>query len=162
MYWWFIIISILLFKNHPPWWSTMHYFRLNFKYLIIIEQSCLLLCNTFFEWISGLKIIYQVITTSNALRCSKNRLPLDKDNVIQRSFSIFERVCQRTFQFFFSFEFSIIDVQHRSGFRPLRRVSPKKYQPSASWCWFGTHVQNCCHWKKKRFFDFHLITMRWN
>ena len=49
---------------------------------------------------------------------------------------------------FFSFEFSIIDVQHRSGFRPLRRASTKKYQPSASWCWFGTHVQNCCYWKK--------------
>ena len=88
-----------------------------------------------------------MITTSNALRCSKNRLPLDKDNVIQRSFSIFERVCRRTFQFF-SFDFSFIDVQHRSGFRPLRRASTKKYQPSASWCWFGTHVQNCCYWKK--------------
>ena len=48
-------------------------------------------------------IKYQVITTEynpNALQCSINRLPLDKDNVIQRSFSIFERVCQRTFQFF--------------------------------------------------------------
>lgn len=161
MYWWFIIISILLFKNHPPWWSTMHYFRLNFKYLIIIEQSCLLLCNTFSEWISGLKIIYQVITTSNALRCSKNRLPLDKDNVIQRSFSIFERVCQRTFQFFFLLNFQLLmysigQVFAHSGESVQKNTNQVQADVGSE------HMYRIVATEKKRFFDFHLITMRWN
>ena len=99
-----------------------------------------------------------MITTSNVLQCSKNRLPLDKDNVIQRSFSIFERVCQRTFQFFLlNFQllmYSIGQVFAHSG--ELVQKNTKQVQADVG----SEHMYRIVATEKKRFFDFHLITMR--
>ena len=105
-------------------------------------------------------IKYQVITTEynpNALQCSKKRLPLDKDNVIQRSFSIFERVCQRTFQFFLlNFQllmYSIGQVFAHSG--ELVQKNTNQVQADVG----SEHMYRIVATEKKRFFDFHLITM---
>ena len=149
LYWWFIIISILQvhISSKTPlldsqlvtiildWISNNHFW------------AKLFVTNTFSEWISGLKLFIKWLQPPMHCDVPKMDFLLIKITWYKEVLA-FLSVYVRGHSSFFSFKFSIIDVQHRSGFRPLRRVSPKKYQPSASWCWFGTHVQNCCHWKK--------------